>query len=76
MTTVKIDVWVSSDLCLRMRRVADQREINWSVITGAVFEATLVNRSLVEHLMSENRELQESAPNESAAVCNMGLKDE
>jgi hypothetical protein len=64
------------DLYAKMRQTADVKEVNWSNVAVATFEATLVEKSVVGHRMSENRELQESAPNESAAVCNMGLKDE
>jgi hypothetical protein len=57
-----------------MHQTAGVKEVNWSKVAVAAFE--LVEKSVVGHRMSENRELQESAPNESAAVCNMGLKDE
>lgn len=60
MTRVRIEVWVSGDLCVRMSAAADQRDIDWSAIGAAAFEAALEEKSVVEHLMSENRELQDS----------------
>jgi hypothetical protein len=43
-----------------MSAAADQRDIDWSAIGAAAFEAALEEKSVVEHLMSENRELQDS----------------